>query len=111
MVAKLHQWADEKGVFLGFAIPLYYDAKVLNVLKDNSDQVVLMAYETSGVESIKRRSEEELSLIGDKLSIALSAKDYTLRQDMENDMNSMSPWLRSKRFAIHDFESYSSLNP
>jgi hypothetical protein len=98
-------------VSLGFAIPLYYDAKVLSVLKDNSDEVVLMAYETTGVDAIKRRSEEELSLLGDKLSIALSAKDYTLRQDMENDMISIAPWLKSRRFAIHDFESYSSLNP
>ena len=111
MVVRLHQWAEEKGVGLGFAIPLYYNVGILNVLKDNSDEVVLMAYETSGVESIKRRVEEELTVLAGKVSIALSAKDYTLRQDIEGDMQAIAPWLKSKRYAIHDFESYLLLNP
>jgi hypothetical protein len=111
MVVQLHNWADSKAVSLGFAIPLYYDTKVLNVLKDNSDEIVVMAYETTGVEAIQRRSEEELNVFGDKATIALSAKDYKLRQDMEKDMQAMAPWLKSKRFAIHDFESYLQINP
>lgn len=111
MVVRLHQWAESKGVYLGFAVPLYYDAKVLKVLNDNSDEVVVMAYETSGVEAIRRRSEEEISILGSKATIALSAKDYKLRQDMERDIQAIDPWLKSKRYAIHDFESYLLLNP
>jgi hypothetical protein len=111
MVVRLHQWAESKGVYLGFAVPLYYDAKVLKVLNDNSDEVVVMAYETSGVEAIRRRAEEELTILGSKATIALSAKDYTLRQDMERDIQAIDPWLKSKRYAIHDFESYIILNP
>jgi hypothetical protein len=111
MVKRLHQWAESKGVLLGFSIPLYYDTTVLNVLNDHSDEVVIMAYETSGVEAIKRRSEEELNVFGVKATIALSSKDYKLRKDMEEDMKSMALWLKSKRFAVHDFESYILLNP
>jgi hypothetical protein len=111
MVTALHSWSEEKGVKLGYAIPLYYDEKVLNVLKENSDEVVLMAYETSGPEAIKRRSEEEVAILGNKVSIALSAKDYKLRQDLENDIQNITTWLKSGRFFIHDFESYLSTNP
>jgi hypothetical protein len=111
MVVQLHQWAESKGVYLGFAVPLYYDTKILKILNDNSDEVVVMAYETSGVEAIRRRSEEELTILGDKATIALSAKDYKLRQDMERDIQAIDPWLKSKRYAIHDFESYLLLNP
>jgi hypothetical protein len=49
--------------------------------------------------------------LGDKATIALSAKDYKLRQDMERDIQAIDPWLKSKRYAIHDFESYLLLNP
>jgi hypothetical protein len=111
MVVQLHQWAESKGVYLGFAVPLYYDTKILKILNDNSDEVVVMAYETSGVEAIRRRAEEELTMLGDKATIALSAKDYKLRQDMERDIQAIDPWLKSKRYAIHDFESYLLLNP
>lgn len=110
MVVALHNWAKDKEILLGFAIPLYYDTKVLDVLKDNCDEVVVMSYETSGVEAIQRRAEDELKIIGDKVSIALSAKDYSLRQEMENDIQKLTTWLTSKRFVIHDFESYFLLN-
>jgi hypothetical protein len=111
MVVQLNQWAKSKGVYLGFAVPLYYEAKILKILNDNSDEVVVMAYETSGVEAIRRRAEEELTILGDKATIALSAKDYTLRQNIEKDIQAIDPWLKSKRYAIHDFESYLLLNP
>jgi hypothetical protein len=111
MVVQLNQWAKLKGVYLGFAVPLYYEAKILKILNDNSDEVVVMAYETLGVEAIRRRAEEELTILGDKATIALSAKDYTLRQNIEKDIQAIDPWLKSKRYAIHDFESYLLLNP
>lgn len=62
---------------------------MLDVLKYNCDEVIVMSYETSGGEAIQRRAEDELKIIGDKVSIALSAqfhflcREYLLQFDFE----------------------------
>jgi hypothetical protein len=70
-----------------------------------------MAYETKGPESIMRRSQEEIQILGDKTSIALRAKDYDSKAKMREDFEQILLQLPSQKIAIHDFETYLLLNP
>ncbi len=102
---------DQNTWTLGVSIPLYYENTVLENLKVSADEVVLMAYETKGPESIMRRSQEEIQIFGDKTSIALRAKDYDSKAKMREDFEQILLQLPSQKIAIHDFETYLLLNP
>jgi hypothetical protein len=57
MVVQLHQWAESKGVYLGFAVPLYYDTKILKILNDNSDEVMKHQEWRPFAEGLKKNSQ------------------------------------------------------
>ena len=96
---------------MGVSIPLHYENSILEALKPSVDEVVLMAYETKGPESIMRRSQDEITIFGDKISIALRAKDYESKSLMRTDFEQILLQLASQKIAIHDFETYLPLNP
>lgn len=100
-----HNWT------LGVSIPLHYENAVLESIKISVDEVVLMAYETKGPESIMRRSQDEITIFGDKTSIALRAKDYESKSLMRADFEQILIQLPSQKITIHDFETYLPLNP
>ena len=96
---------------LGASIPLHYELNVLQKISTSLDEVVLMAYETKGPESILRRSQDEIQTFGIKTNIALRAKDYTTKEEMRKDFDALLLGLPSQKISIHDFETYSLLNP
>lgn len=101
----MHNWN------LGASIPLHYELNVLQKISNDLDEVVLMAYETKGPESILRRSQDEIQTFGNKTNIALRAKDYTTKEEMRTDFDALLLGLPSQKISIHDFETYSLLNP
>ncbi len=110
-IQESHQACSKYKWTLGVSIPLFYDEIVLENLNQTVDEVVLMAYETKGPESIIRRSQEELKIFGDKTSIALRAKDYETKLLMKSDFEAILLQLPSQKIAVHDFETYLPLNP
>lgn len=105
LACNKHNWN------LGASIPLHYELNVLQKISTSLDEVVLMAYETKGPESILRRSQDEIQTFGNKTNIALRAKDYTTKEEMRKDFDALLLGLPSQKISIHDFETYSLLNP
>lgn len=110
-VQEAQAYCKKNNWTLGVSIPLYYEPTVLEKISPQVDEVVLMAYETKGPESIIRRSQEELKIFGEKTSVALRAKDYEDRRAMYQDFEQILLQLPSQKIAIHDFETYLPLNP
>lgn len=112
-IARLKEaktFCDLHGWTLGISIPLFYPESFLQLMQPLVDEVVLMAYETSGPESIQRRISEEVAIFGNKINIALRCKDYSNKVDMQKDFDAIRVWHSSQKTSIHDYETYLLLN-
>ncbi|MEY2938713.1 MAG: hypothetical protein RL062_1302, partial [Bacteroidota bacterium] len=112
-IARLKEaktFCDLHGWSLGISIPLFYPETFLQLMQPLVDEVVLMAYETTGPEAIQRRSAEEMAIFGNKINIALRCKDYSNKVDMQKDFDTIRVWHNSQKTSIHDYETYLLLN-
>jgi hypothetical protein len=69
-----------------------------------------MAYENVKADAIVRRSLPAFKLNAGKTTIALRAKDFTNREDCEKLMRELSQKLNTKKFAMHDLETFVKLD-
>lgn len=88
---------------ISVSIPVSYEMEELRQVKEEINDVYLMAYERPEVAYIKKKITEEIAAFGDKLVIALSLKDFQNEEAMETFMEELKKATGINRFAVHDY--------
>ena len=99
-------FAKRKNIKLSVSIPLNYPDSVLSVIFNKCDNVYLMAYENIEPEFIAKKTMEEIKLNKNKIVLALRAKDFADRQQM----NAHYKKLGFPNVAYHDLETLLELD-
>jgi len=99
-------FADKNKLELSVSIPLSFPENVLRSIFNSCNKVYLMAYENVNPEFISRKMEEEKNAGSTKIVLALRAKDFETRDEMEKLFTNSG--IRNK--AYHDLESMYQLD-
>jgi len=99
-------FAKRKNIKLSVSIPLNYPDSVLSVIFNKCDNVYLMAYENIEPDFIAKKTMEEIKLNKNKIVLALRAKDFADRQQM----NAHYKKLGFENVAYHDLETLLELD-
>jgi hypothetical protein len=110
MVHELKIYCTSKGLKLSVSIPVFYPETFLQDLYTTVDHVYVMAYEQTDPDKIVNKTKEERALGADKTIIAIRTKDFADRQKFDDFLFLLSDKLKTKDFAIHDFNSLVKLN-
>jgi hypothetical protein len=95
------KFASANGLQLSVSIPLNFPENVLSKIMEKCDKVYLMAYENVNPEFIIKKTAEEKSAGPTKLVMALRAKDFETRDQMEK----LFALLGIENIAYHDLET------
>lgn len=108
-IAVLEKFREGFKGSLGVSIPLFYPPELQAEISKVADEVTVMAYETSGFESLVRRVEDEKVTFGERLSIALRCEDFKTEAEMEKMFEGLYERAGYRRFCIHDISRYIKL--
>ncbi|MDO9511555.1 MAG: hypothetical protein Q7J34_07335 [Bacteroidales bacterium] len=95
-------YCRSKGMEVSISIPLHYKDEYLAQIYAKSDKVFLMAYETTDIEKISRRSSEEIVHSLTKTVYAVSASDFPDRLAMEYYIQQLLLSTQTSSVAVHD---------
>ena len=90
---------------LSISIPLFYPSGFVNQLEPLIDEVVLMCYERPGVESVVNGINEEVGLLGNKVSLAFRTADFEDRIMLEDFIKEIISATGINRIVVHDLDS------
>ena len=91
---------DDKSVSL--AIPNHYPESIIEDLAEWVDEIVVMSYESTDLEFVITKLEEERRVIEDQLIVAFRAKDFSNRVAMEEFILDFIKKTGIVQIAIHD---------
>lgn len=86
---------------LSVSIPHFYDS-MLPDLKQSSDKVVVMVYETQDIEIFKQRIEEEKLVLGEKLQVAIRPSDFSNFDDLNRFVQQIVSQTGVQDVILHD---------
>ncbi|TND08076.1 MAG: hypothetical protein FD123_2630 [Bacteroidetes bacterium] len=110
MLRKARQYCNRKGWKLGVSIPVFYPETHLKEIYDIVDEAIIMAYEHPDAEWITKKIAEEMKISPGKTTIAIRAKDFKNRNDMEALMKELAQNLDLSVMALHDFSTLLELD-
>lgn len=86
---------------LSVSIPHFYDS-INPEIEKYVDEAVVMVYETTDIDIIKSRTEEETSIFDEKLSIAIRPEDYSNFETLEEVILQIIASGTASRVYLHD---------
>jgi hypothetical protein len=92
---------NERSLSLSVSIPHFYDS-INSEIEKYVDEAVVMVYETTDINIIKRRTEEESSIFKEKLSIALRPEDYLNLRTLDGIILQLMVSGTANRVYLHD---------
>lgn len=99
-------FADKNALELSVSIPLHFPEEVLQPIFASCNRIYLMAYENVNLDFINKKISEEKNAGDSKIVLALRAKDFETRDQMEKLFSSSG--IPNK--AYHDLESMYELD-
>ncbi len=105
MLKNARTYCNGKGWKLTVSIPVFYPEETLREIYAVADEVVLMAYEHPQADYILKKIAEELKINPAKTTVALRAKDFKNRQELETLINQLAEAGDLNTFALHDFST------
>lgn len=99
-------FCKKQNLQLEVSIPLNYPDDVLDKIFSVCNKVYLMAYENTDPEFITRKCEEELKRGKNKIVLALRAKDFQNRAQMDEHYKKLG----IKNIAYHDYDTLLELD-
>ncbi|MFL5752051.1 MAG: hypothetical protein ACJ76F_01485 [Bacteroidia bacterium] len=94
------QFTKANKLSLSVSIPLNYPENVLKAVYEKCSTVYLMAYENTDPDFIKKKSAEEVALGKEKTVLALRAKDFKNRVEMDEHFRKLG----FRKIAYHDLD-------
>ena len=110
MAHELKTYCTSEGILLSASIPVFYSETFLKDLYATADHVYLMAYEQTDPDKIVTKTKEERAFGPEKTIIAIRTKDFADRQKFNDFLFLLSDKLKTKDFAIHDFNTLVKLS-
>lgn len=104
MLAYAYPLLQGEGISLSVSIPHFYDS-ILEDIQKNSDNIVVMVYETNRMEAIAHRLDSEHKILNNSLNVALRPVDFQDDDHFRDAMKSLHTLLSINRIYIHDIES------
>lgn len=91
----------ERSLSLSVSIPHFYDS-INSEIEEYVDEAVVMVYETTDINLIKSRTEEESSIFKEKLSIAIRPEDYSNFKKLDGVILQLMVSGTANRVYLHD---------
>ncbi len=110
MVKKAYTAAKENNLQLEISIPIWYEAKFYKKIYEYCDQLFIMAYKRRDVLQLKETLAESLPLQKQKTTVALRPEDFGDLPKFYEFTQNLKEETGIHQFAIHDLESFMSLN-
>ncbi len=104
MLRYIYPILQEQGISLSLSIPHFYDT-ILEEIKQYSDQVVVMVYETDQIDTITRRLSSEQRVFGSLLNTALRPVDFKNDKEFRKTLDTLQSVLPMNKIYIHDLNA------
>lgn len=88
-------------LFLSVSIPHFYDP-ILSDIDPIADEIIVMVYDTTDLEVLKRRIEDESQLFGDKLHVAVRPSDFANFDDLQTFVQQIVAQTAAVEVVLHD---------
>ncbi len=100
----LKPWLQRQGWALEVSIPWNLDTTAIRALETRVDRVWVMVYGKRALSRVPKLIREEQNLLGPKLGLALSTKDFKTRPALDQWIRHLENTLDLHEFALHDVE-------
>jgi len=102
MLETARRYCNRKGWKLGVSVPVFYPEEKLKEIYAIADEVIVMAYEHPDAQWITQKIAEEMKISPVKTTLALRAKDFSNRNELETLANQLAKELDLSAIALHD---------
>lgn len=109
-VLQTFEQAADGYLKVSISLPVFYPEDFLSKLEPLVDEVVLMAYERKNLESIVNAIQEEVKILGPKLSLALRTQEFNDRLELEDFLNEVINGTGINNVVVHDLNSLIKLD-
>jgi hypothetical protein len=109
-VLQTFEQAADGYLKISISLPVFYPEDFLSKLEPLVDEVVLMAYERKNLESIVNAIQEEVKILGPKLSLALRTQEFNDRLELEDFLNEVINGTGINNVVVHDLNSLIKLD-
>lgn len=110
MLKNARTYCNGKGWKLTVSIPVFYPEETLREIYSAADEVVLMAYEHPDATYIIKKIAEEMRINPAKTTVALRAKDFKNRQELESLIAQLAETAEISTVSLHDFSTLMKLD-
>lgn len=86
---------------LSVSVPHFYEPILSNIYQ-NADYINVMVYETTDIEVLKKRIENESEIFGDKLHIAVRPSDFANYDDLNTFVQEIKNQTMVQEVVLHD---------
>lgn len=101
MLSNAEKIFTEASVSLSVSIPHFYDS-INSEIENFVDEAVVMVYETTDINIIKSRTEEESSIFEEKLSVAIRPEDYSSFETLDRIILEIMMSGTARKVYLHD---------
>lgn len=96
------------GLSLSVSIPHFYDSILIDI-NQIADEIIVMVYDTTDIEVLKRRIEEESKIFGEKLYVAIRPSDFSNFDDLNKFVQQIISQTEAVEVILHDAGSLLNL--
>ncbi len=101
LLENAKQIFSESDLSLSVSIPHFYES-ILSDIEQTADEIVIMAYETTDFEILRRRIEDETGILGDKLHVAIRPADFANFDDLNSFVQKIRRETTVQEVVLHD---------